>query len=79
MDDETSHLEIMRLIDHENKQILPHQDIIEVINLGSNEEKKEVKIGTALLAEIKKEIIVLLHEFANIFAWSYQDMLGVKH
>ena len=45
MDDETLSLEMMRLIDYENKQILPHQEVTEVINLGSNEEKKEVKVG----------------------------------
>ena len=76
MNDETLSLEMRRLIDHENKQILPHQEVTEVINLVSNEEKKEVKIGTALSIEIKKEIINLFHEFANIFSWSYQDMSG---
>ena len=71
MDDEVLPLEMGRLIDQKNKQILPHQEEIEVINLGSNEEKKEVKVGTALSAETKKEIIDLLHEFADVFAWSY--------
>ena len=78
MDDEVLPLEMGRLIDQKNKQILPHQEEIEVINLGSNEEKKEVKMGTMLLAETKKEVIDLLHEFANILAWSYQDMLGLN-
>ena len=55
MDDETLALEMRRLIDQENKQILPQQEEIEVINLGKNEEKKEVKISTALSVEIKKE------------------------
>ena len=32
----------MKLINHENKQILRHQEVIEVINLESNEEKKEI-------------------------------------
>ena len=31
-----------------------------------------------LLVETKKEIIDLLHEFADVFAWSYQDMLGLN-
>ena len=44
MDNETLPLEMMRLIDHENKQILPHQEVTEVINLGSNEEKKKKKL-----------------------------------
>ena len=71
MDDEALPLEMRRLIDQENKQILPYKEEIEVINLGNNEEKKEVKVGTTLSAETKKEIIDLLHEFANVFAWSY--------
>ena len=74
MDDETLPREMKRLIDHESKQILPHQEVVEVINLGSDEEKKEVKISTTLSAEI----ISLLHEFANVFAWSYQDMPGLS-
>ena len=49
-----------------------------MINLENNEERKEVKIGTALSVETKKEIIDLFHEFANVFAWSYQDMSGLS-
>ena len=71
-------LEMMRLIYHENKQILPHKEVIEILNLESNEENKEVKIGKALPTEIKKEIISLLHEFTYVFAWSYQDMSGLS-
>ena len=78
MDDEILPLEMRRLVDQENKQILPHQEVIEVINLGNNEEKKEVKISTTLSLEIKKEIISLFHEFEDVFAWSYQDMLGLS-
>ena len=59
MDDETLPFQMRRLIDQESKQILPHQEKIELINLGNNEEKKEVKIGMALSTEIKKEIIDL--------------------
>ena len=42
------------------------------INLGSNEEKKEVKICTALPAKLKKEITSLIHEFADV------DVLNCK-
>ena len=78
MDNEALPLEMWRLIDQENKQILPHQEEIEVINLGNSEEKKEVKMGTALSAKTKNEIINLLHKFADIFAQSYQDMSGLN-
>ena len=67
MDNEALPLEMRRLSDQENKQILPHQEEIKVINLGNNEEKKEVKVGTTLWAETKKEIIDLLHEFSDVF------------
>ena len=40
--------------------------------------RKKLKVGTVLLAETKKEIIDLLHEFENVFAWSYQDMSGLN-
>ena len=45
-----------------------------MINLGADDEKKEVKIGTSLDPSAKKEIITLIHEYVDIFAWSYQDM-----
>ena len=52
----------------ENKQILPHQEVTELINLGTNDEKKEVKIGSSLDASAKKETTDLLKEYTDIFA-----------
>ena len=67
-------LEMLRLLTMEDKQILPHQEITELINLGTDDEKKEVKIGSSLDSSAKKEIVDLIKEYADIFAWSYQDM-----
>ncbi|GAU51332.1 hypothetical protein TSUD_412790 [Trifolium subterraneum] len=67
--------EIRRLLDQETFQ--PHKEVIELINLGSEEEKKEIKIGASLEASVKKRVIVLLREYVDIFAWSYQDMPGL--
>ena len=47
------------------------------MNLGTEEAKKEVKIGTSLSASTRKELIDLLKEYVDVFAWSYQDMLGL--
>jgi len=55
----------------------PHQEEVEVINLGDENEKKEVKIGTWMLKEIQGQLCALLGEFKDIFAWSYQDMPGL--
>ncbi|XP_050916156.1 uncharacterized protein LOC127131270, partial [Lathyrus oleraceus] len=41
------------------------------------EDKKEVKVGTTLEASIKERLIKLLHEYVDVFAWSYQDMPGL--
>ena len=49
-----------------------------MVNLGADDEKKEVKIGSSLDSSAKKEITALLREYTDIFAWSYQDMLGLS-
>ena len=63
--------EMQRLLAMEDKQILPHQEITELVNLGTDDEKKEVKIGSSLDPFAKKEIVDLLREYVDIFAWSY--------
>ena len=55
----------------------PHQEEVEVINLGDKNEKNEVKIGKGMSKEIQRQLCVLLGEFRDIFAWSYQDMPGL--
>jgi len=45
--------------------------------LGTEEDKKEIKIGASLDPTVKKRIIELLKEYVDIFAWSYQDMSGL--
>ena len=50
---------LLRLVEQDERQILPHLEIIEAVNLGT-EEEKEVKIGTTLSPATKKELIDLL-------------------
>ena len=38
--------------------------------------KKRVKIGVNFPKDMKDELVALLKEFKEIFAWSYQDMPG---
>ena len=65
---------LLRLVAQNEKQILPHQKITEAINLGTEKERKEVKIRTTLSPTIKEKLIDLLREYSDVFAWSYQDM-----
>ena len=69
---------MQRLLAMEDKQILPHQEVTDLVNLGTDDEKKEVKIGSSLDASAKKEITDLFKEYTNIFAWSYQDRKSTR-
>ncbi|XP_052735520.1 uncharacterized protein LOC128197506 [Vigna angularis] len=69
--------ELLRLVEQECKEMKPHQEDVEVLNLGNEDEVKEVKIGTAMKTEVKEKLCVLLREFRDVFAWSYNDMPGL--
>ncbi|KAI5394763.1 hypothetical protein KIW84_061398 [Lathyrus oleraceus] len=69
--------ELARLLKQEEKVIQPHEEQIEVVNLGTDEVRKEVKVGAALEASVKSRMVALLKEYVDIFAWSYQDMPGL--
>ena len=45
MDESDLPLKVQRFLTMEDKQILPHQEVTELVNLGTDDEKKEVKIG----------------------------------
>src|SRR3954468_4376190 len=69
--------ELSRLMDKESKSMPPPQEAIEIINLGTDEEPKNIKIGATLNEDVKTTLIKLLHENVEIFAWSYRDMPGL--
>ena len=61
-------LELARLLKQEEKVIQPHEEQVEVVNLGTDEVRKEVKIGAALEANAKSRMVALLKEYVDIFA-----------
>ena len=56
---------------------MPHQKVKEAINLGTEKERREVKIETTLSPTTRKKLIDLLQDYSDVFAWSYQDMPGL--
>jgi len=60
--------EISRLLEQERRTIQPYGEELEVINLGTKKDKKEVKIRASLGPTVKKQIIELLKEYVDIFA-----------
>ena len=69
--------DLLRLVEQEERQILPHQEITKAVNLGTEEERKEVKIGITLSPVTRKELIDLLQDYSDVFVWSYQGMPGL--
>lgn len=69
--------ELTRLLRQEENVIQPHQESIETVNLGSEDDVKEVRIGVALEESVKNRLIKMLKEFVDVFAWSYHDMPGL--
>ncbi|XP_052479577.1 uncharacterized protein LOC128034775 [Gossypium raimondii] len=67
--------DLLRMVEQDEKQILPHKEVVEIV---TPEEGKVVKMGTRITEETKRDLIVLLQEFKDVFAWSYQDMLGLN-
>ena len=52
--------EVSRLLEREKNSIQPYKEPLEVINLGSEEDPKEVKIGASLHPDVKSGLIELL-------------------
>ena len=77
MEDDDLPPDFLRLVEQDERQILPHQEITKAVNLGTEEDKKEVKIETTLLPATRKELIDLFQDYNDVFAWSYQDMPGL--
>lgn len=69
--------ELSRLLEKEKKEIKIHQESVKVINLGTEEARKEVKIGESLEKNAQKELVELLQEYVDIFSWSNQYMPGL--
>ena len=67
-----------RMVAQEDQEMKPHEEETEVVNLGVGNEKKEAKVGTGMTTPIRDELEVLLRDYQDIFAWSYQDMPGLN-
>ena len=55
-----------------------HQEETEIVNLGVGDGRKEVKMGTHMTTPIRDELVALLWDYQDVFAWSYQDMPGLS-
>ena len=70
--------ELEKIVALEDQKMGPHKEETELVNLVTGRGKKTVKIGTSITAPIREELITLLRDYQDIFAWSYQDMSGLS-
>ena len=52
--------DLLRLVEQDERQILPHQKITKAVNLGTEKGKRKVKMGTTLSLTTKNDLINLL-------------------
>ncbi|PKI64006.1 hypothetical protein CRG98_015619 [Punica granatum] len=64
---------LRRLEDHQITSVEPTEEI----NVGTEEESRTLKIGTALDLAQRARMIDFLREYQEVFAWSYADMPGL--
>ena len=50
---------------------------MDTVNLGTEDDKRDVKVGANLEPSVKERLIQLLHEYVEVFAWLYEDMPGL--
>ncbi|XP_069151790.1 uncharacterized protein [Solanum lycopersicum] len=77
-DDEEDFREINRKLEQFEYKPKPNISETETINLRNSEDVKETKISLHINQEIREAIIQLLFEYKDVFAWTYDDMLGLS-
>jgi hypothetical protein len=66
------------LLVEDRKNVVEPLEAMEDITLIAGDDKKTMKIETTLPKEIRDELIELLRENADVFAWSHEDMPGIN-
>ena len=49
--------ELARLLQQEERAIQPHEELLETINLGTEEDRKEAKVGANLEPSVKERLV----------------------
>ena len=57
----------------------PTEDKVIQVNLGSQDHPKPIFISESLSLTEREELIMLVKEYIDVFAWSYEDMPDLIH
>ena len=64
-------------LDKEDRKVTPISGSTELIDFGSPDQSKELRIGSSLSPDERSRLIDLLRSYLDVFAWSYEDMSGL--
>lgn len=69
--------ELLDAFERQGNRTLPLVDNLQEINLRFEASPKIVKVATPSTLKLGHDLVCLLQEFINIFAWTYEDMPGL--
>jgi hypothetical protein len=69
--------EYSKLIKQFERLIKSNQKELELVNVGTEENEIQLKIEIVIIKKEKRNLMALLKEYANVFAWSYTYILGL--
>ena len=64
--------------DTEDRKVTPISGSIELIDFGTQDQPREIRIGPSLSPDKRSGLIYLLRLYLDVFAWSYEDMPGLN-
>ena len=60
-----------------DRKVTPIAGSIELIDFGTPDQLKEIRIGSSLSPDKRSRLIDLLRSYLEVFAWSYKEMPGL--
>ena len=63
--------------DTEDRKVTPITGSTVLIDFGTLDQPKKIRIGTYPSLDERSRLIDLLRSYLNVFAWSYEDMPGL--
>ncbi|WKA03678.1 hypothetical protein VitviT2T_021777 [Vitis vinifera] len=68
-------------LDHDSgpidERVSPAAGDIEIVDFGTKDQPRELKIGSSLSTDERDRLIHLLRSYLDVFAWSYEDMTSL--
>ena len=65
-------------LDSEERKVTPVSSSTDLVDFGTSNRPKELKIGSSLSLDERSRLINLVRSYLDVFAWSYEDMSGLN-